>query len=78
MSLTSVGEFLEQKTKLEQQRFKLLQQRKREWQADAAAKREKEEKQQRVEMARLLVSTDGADEEVKVAAKKFLINLFTF
>lgn len=77
-SLANVGEFLEQKAKLEQQRFELLQQRERERQADAAAKREREEKQQRVEMARLVVSTDGADEEVKVAAKKFLINLFTF
>ena len=43
--IANVGEFLEQKAKLEQQWFELLQQRERERQADAAAKRERKEKQ---------------------------------
>ena len=77
-SLTAVGDFLEQKSKIDKERFEALQQREKRLVAEAALKREADARQQHLDMARTVIATEGIDEEVKDAAKQCLLDFFKF
>jgi hypothetical protein len=78
--MTNVTDFLQEKAKWESKRHataleRLELERKREDRAE----RELQLKQEsaKVETAKQILCMDGDDEDVKAAAKKFLLNLFT-
>jgi hypothetical protein len=62
-SLSAVGVYLEQKTAFE---CKHLEESKK--------KRAAEVRRERLEMAKVILATPGADEEMKIAAKQVLLN----
>lgn len=62
-SLSAVGVYLEQKTAFERERLE-----------ESKKKRTAEVRRERLEMAKVILATPDADEEMKIAAKKVLLN----
>lgn len=62
-SLSAVGVYLEQKTAFERERLE-----------ESKKKRAAEVRRERLEMAKVILATPGADEEMKIAAKQVLLN----
>jgi hypothetical protein len=75
-SLSAVGDFLRQKTKIEQQCFEAFQEHEKCKDAEFARWKEAEERQQCLDMAKSLLSINDTDKKVKSVAKEYLLNHF--
>lgn len=84
-SLSSLGDFLKLKVAMDDKRFLLMQEkaardreREERLEVEARLKREQDEKRGHLEMAKAVLSMEGASDEAKAAANKYLLNLFNF
>ncbi|KIM78054.1 hypothetical protein PILCRDRAFT_90815 [Piloderma croceum F 1598] len=76
-SLSSLGEFLKQKAVMDDKRFMLVQEKATRNHKRDEQKRVQDERQDCPEMAKVVLSMDGASDETKAAANNYLLNLFT-
>lgn len=77
-TMSSLNEFLKEKAVMDRERLVMAREREECLEAEARVKREQVVTKERLDMAKTVLSMEGASAEAKAAANKYILTLFQF